>query len=321
MAPPMTSTLPANITNLTTTALSTTEFSAKSLSPNSFSANSLTPDPSVSNSAAVDSAAVDSAAVDSAAIDSVALDSAAIDSPASNSSISSLEAQALPASLRIRQKLEQAGVPFFANDNISEYLEEGDLNQLEVEVADKVRDLLRSLVIDIDNDHNTQETAERVARMYLHEVFKGRYHVQPKIASFPNIKNLDEVYTVGPISIRSACSHHLVPILGNCWIGIKPGENVIGLSKFARVADWVFSRPHIQEEAVIILADEIERLCKPKGLAILVKAQHYCMKWRGVKELQTSMINSVVRGDFRKDPSLKAEFFELVKQQQDLLST
>ena len=316
MAPPMTSTLPANITNLTTTALSTTEFSAKSLSPNSFSANSLTPDPSVSNSAAVDSAAVDSAA-----IDSVALDSAAIDSPASNSSISSLEAQALPASLRIRQKLEQAGVPFFANDNISEYLEEGDLNQLEVEVADKVRDLLRSLVIDIDNDHNTQETAERVARMYLHEVFKGRYHVQPKIASFPNIKNLDEVYTVGPISIRSACSHHLVPILGNCWIGIKPGENVIGLSKFARVADWVFSRPHIQEEAVIILADEIERLCKPKGLAILVKAQHYCMKWRGVKELQTSMINSVVRGDFRKDPSLKAEFFELVKQQQDLLST
>ena len=307
----MTSTLPANITNLTTTALSTTEFSAKSLSPNSFSANSLTPDPSVSNSAAVDSVA----------IDSVALDSAAIDSPASNSSISSLEAQALPASLRIRQKLEQAGVPFFANDNISEYLEEGDLNQLEVEVADKVRDLLRSLVIDIDNDHNTQETAERVARMYLHEVFKGRYHVQPKIASFPNIKNLDEVYTVGPISIRSACSHHLVPILGNCWIGIKPGENVIGLSKFARVADWVFSRPHIQEEAVIILADEIERLCKPKGLAILVKAQHYCMKWRGVKELQTSMINSVVRGDFRKDPSLKAEFFELVKQQQDLLST
>ena len=242
-------------------------------------------------------------------------------SSTSNSSTSSPDAQVIPVSLRIRQRLEEAGIPFLANDNISEHLEEGDLNQLEVEVADKVRDLLRSLVIDIDNDHNTQETAERVARMYIHEVFKGRYHVQPKIASFPNIKNLDEVYTVGPISIRSACSHHLVPILGNCWIGIKPGEHVIGLSKFARVADWVFSRPHIQEEAVIILADEIERLCKPKGLAILVKAQHYCMKWRGVKELQTSMINSVVRGDFRKDPSLKAEFFELVKQQQDLLST
>jgi len=223
-------------------------------------------------------------------------------------------------SAQIRQRLQDAEVPFLANDNISEFLEDGDLDNLEVEVADKVRDLLRSLVIDIENDHNTAETAERVARMYLREVFKGRYLKQPKIASFPNVKKLDEIYTVGPISVRSACSHHLVPILGSCWIGIKPGQRVIGLSKFARVADWVFSRPHIQEEAVLILADEIERLCEPQGLAILVKAQHYCMKWRGVKEPQTSMINSVVRGDFRHDPSLKAEFFELVKQQQSLLS-
>ena len=151
--------------------------------------------------------------------------------------------------------------------------------------------------------------------MYLNEVFKGRYHAQPKVTSFPNDKKLDEIYTVGPISVRSACSHHLVPILGECWIGIKPGNKVIGLSKFARVADWVFSRPHIQEEAVMILADEIEKLCEPKGLGIIVKAQHYCMKWRGVKEPNTSMINSVVRGDFRHDLSLKQEFFELVKQQ------
>ena len=231
------------------------------------------------------------------------------------------DAALLPISLRLRQRLQAAGVSFLANDNIADYLAEGELEQLQIEVAGKVRDLLRSLVIDIDNDHNTEETAERVARMYLHEVFKGRYHQQPKIASFPNVKKLDEIYTVGPISVRSACSHHLVPILGNCWIGIKPGERVIGLSKFSRVADWVFSRPHIQEEAVMILADEIERLCEPQGLAILVKAQHYCMKWRGVKEPQTSMVNSVVRGDFRHDPSLKAEFFELVKQQEAMLAT
>jgi len=222
-------------------------------------------------------------------------------------------------SARLRQRLRESGLPFHANDNIAQVLREGELDLLEEEVADKVRDLLRSLVIDIDNDHNTEETAERVARMYIHEVFKGRYQDQPKIASFPNVKKLDEIYTVGPITVRSACSHHLVPILGSCWIGIKPGDRVIGLSKFSRVADWVFSRPHIQEEAVIILADEIERLCEPQGLAILVKAQHYCMKWRGVKEPQTSMMNSVVRGDFRHDPSLKQEFFELVKQQESLL--
>ena len=215
----------------------------------------------------------------------------------------------------IRERIKSEGARFHANDNISDYILPGELATLEKEVATRVRDLLKTLLIDIDNDHNTQETAERVSRMYINEVFKGRFYEQPKVTSFPNDKNLDEIYTVGPITVRSACSHHLVPILGDCWIGIKPGEKVIGLSKFARVADWVFSRPHIQEEAVMILADEIERLCEPKGLGIIVKAQHYCMKWRGVKEPDTSMINSVVRGDFRHDSSLKQEFFELVRQQ------
>lgn len=243
--------------------------------------------------------------------------------PASANGLSRETAPLLSQSVseRIRARLRSAGVTFLANDNIADHILDGELEGLEREVADRVRDLLHALVIDIENDHNTEETAERVARMYLHEVFKGRYHQQPKIASFPNVKQLDEIYTVGPITVRSACSHHLVPIMGNCWIGIKPGSRVIGLSKFTRVADWVFSRPHIQEEAVMILADEIERLCEPQGLGIIVKAQHYCMKWRGVREPQTSMVNSVVRGDFRHDPSLKQEFFELVRQQEALLST
>jgi len=239
----------------------------------------------------------------------------------SNETLTSLNAEVQPVSQRIRQRLVDQGISFLANDNVAAFIETGELDELEHEVADRVRELLRSLVIDIDNDHNTAETAERVARMYLREVFKGRYNHQPKVASFPNVKQLDEIYTVGPISVCSACSHHLVPIMGNCWIGIKPGERVIGLSKFTRVADWVFSRPHIQEEAVMILADEIERLCAPQGLGIIIKAQHYCMKWRGVKEPQTSMVNSVVRGDFRHDSSLKQEFFELVRHQEAMLST
>ena len=215
----------------------------------------------------------------------------------------------------IRDRIKLNKKRFHANDNISDFINPGELDILQREVTDKVRDLLKSLVIDIDNDHNSQETAERVAKMYLQEVFKGRYHKRPNVTDFPNAKKLDEIYTLGPISVRSACSHHMVPIIGDCWIGIKPGDKVIGISKFARVADWVFSRPHIQEEAVMILADEIETLCEPKGLAILVKAKHYCMCWRGVKEPNTSMINSIVRGDFRHDHSLKQEFFELVKQQ------
>jgi len=241
---------------------------------------------------------------------------------ASASTVAGAASQEVPASItsgRIRQRLRAARASFLANDNIAAYLEEGELEALRKEVVEQVRGLLKALVIDVDNDHNTAETAERVAKMYLHEVFKGRYHPQPKVASFPNVKELDEIYTVGPITVRSACSHHLVPILGHCWIGIQPGERVIGLSKFSRIADWVFSRPHIQEEAVIILADEIEALCKPQGLGIVLKAQHYCMKWRGVKEPQTSMVNSVVRGSFRSNTSMKREFFDLIRQQESLL--
>jgi GTP cyclohydrolase I len=212
----------------------------------------------------------------------------------------------------IRQRLLAAGVSYLANDNIAAHLEPGDLAALEAEVADLVEDLLRALVIDVDNDHNTRGTAERVARMYLHEVFAGRYHQPPKLTDFPNAKELDQVYSVGPITVRSACSHHLVPILGKCWVGIKPSDRVIGLSKFVRLAEWVFSRPHIQEEAVMILADEIERLVKPVGLIVIVDAQHYCMKWRGVREPNTSMVTSVVRGEFRDKPHMKAEFLQLI---------
>ena len=109
-------------------------------------------------------------------------------------------------SAQISARLKAAGVSFLANDNIADFILPGEMQALEAEVGDRVRDLLRSLVIDIENDHNTEETAERVARMYLHEVFKGRYHQQPKVASFPNVKELDEIYTVGPITVRSACS-------------------------------------------------------------------------------------------------------------------
>ena len=113
----------------------------------------------------------------------------------------------------IRDRIKLNKKRFHANDNISEFINPGELEILQREVADKVRDLLKSLVIDIDNDHNSQETAERVAKMYLQEVFKGRYQNRPNVTDFPNAKKLDEIYTLGPISVRSACSHHMVPIL------------------------------------------------------------------------------------------------------------
>lgn len=215
----------------------------------------------------------------------------------------------------IINRLNKLNVPFFANDNISDYISEDEMLLLQEEVEENMSVLLRSLIIDVDNDHNTRGTAKRVAKMYLQEVFKGRYLARPQITDFPNAKHLDEIYTLGPITIRSACSHHLVEIEGQCWVGIVPSERVIGISKFSRLVDWICSRPHIQEEMVIMLADEIESLISPIGLGIVIKAKHHCMTWRGVKETSNTMVNSVVRGSFRENVSMKKEFFDLIQGQ------
>ncbi len=220
-----------------------------------------------------------------------------------------------PISQVIRQRLESAGDPYFANDSISHVITDAEREELKAEIQAKLQSLFDSLVIDTEHDHNTHDTPRRVAKMYVDEVFKGRYHPMPKVTDFPNAKELDEIYTLGPITVRSACSHHFVPIVGHAWIGILPSDRVIGISKFNRIVDWVLSRPHIQEEAAVMVADIIEDLIKPKGLAFVIKAQHMCMSWRGVKEPETRMINSIVRGAFRSEPSLKKEFFDLIRGQ------
>jgi GTP cyclohydrolase I len=213
----------------------------------------------------------------------------------------------------IRDRVIAAGDPFFANDTIAHHISDIEREELKKEIEGKMQGVFDSLIIDTANDHNTKETARRVAKMYVDEVFKGRYHPMPKVTDFPNAKELDEIYTLGPITVRSACSHHFVPIVGQAWIGIVPSDRVIGISKFNRVVDWVMSRPHIQEEAAIMVADTIEDLIKPKGLAFVIKAQHMCMTWRGVKEPETKMVNSIVRGVFRQDASMKKEFFDLIR--------
>lgn len=215
----------------------------------------------------------------------------------------------------IRQRIIDAGKTFNANENISEFIKEGEMESLQVELESKMLEVLRTMVIDTDNDHNTKDTAKRVSKMYLKEVFHGRYVKQPKITDFPNAKHLDEIYTIGPITIRSACSHHMVPILGQCWIGVLPSDRVIGISKFVRLLEWIASRPHIQEEMSVMLADELESLINPIGLAVVIKAQHMCMTWRGVKENQTSMVNSIMRGVFKEDEGARKEFFDIIASQ------
>jgi GTP cyclohydrolase IA len=219
-----------------------------------------------------------------------------------------------PVSVKIRQRLIAARKRFNANDNIAEFIQPGDLEALVDEVEEKMVGVLSALVIDTERDHNTRNTARRVAKMYVNEVFKGRYAAAPAITEFPNAEHLNELMIVGPITVRSACSHHFCPVIGRVWIGVMPNErtNVIGLSKYARVAEWIMNRPQIQEEAVVQLADLIQEKTQPDGLAIVMEASHYCMGWRGVKDLDSKMINSVMRGTFLKDPNLRREFLALI---------
>ena len=222
--------------------------------------------------------------------------------------------EGVPVSVKIRQRLLAARKRFNANDNISDFVQPGELDKLLDEVEEKMKGVLSSLVIDTANDHNTDDTARRVAKMYVNEVFRGRYFPGPAITEFPNAEHLNELMIVGPITVRSACSHHFCPVIGKIWIGVMPNEhtNVIGLSKYARLAEWIMGRPQIQEEAVVQLADLIQLKTQPDGLAIVMEASHYCMAWRGVKDMDSKMINSVMRGVFLKDPNLRREFLSLI---------
>ena len=216
---------------------------------------------------------------------------------------------------RIRQRLQKSGRRFHANDNIHDAVEPGELELLVDEVTLRMQGVLESLVIDTVSDHNTQETARRIAKMYVNEVFRGRYHRPPTVTEFPNAERLNELMIVGPIGVRSACSHHFCPIIGRVWIGLMPNRNsnLIGLSKYVRLTDWIMTRPQIQEEAITQLAEVLMHKVGPDGLAVVMDADHFCMSWRGVKDNEAKMINSVMRGSFLKDPALRQEFLSLIQ--------
>jgi GTP cyclohydrolase I len=219
-----------------------------------------------------------------------------------------------PVADRIRERILKSGDRFHANDNICAHVEDGELEALQLEVASKFEEVLRALVIDTDNDHNSRETARRVAKMYVREVFRGRYVPEPPVTEFPNAARLNELMIIGPVTVRSACSHHLCPIIGRIWVGVMPNENsaLIGLSKYARLVEWVMARPQIQEEAIQSLADLLQEKMQPDGLAIVMEADHHCMQWRGVRDMDSKMTNSIMRGAFLKNPNLRREFLALL---------
>lgn len=201
--------------------------------------------------------------------------------------------------------------PNAANGSLSEVATPEGMQHMENTIEFHMRAIMDAMYID-RKDPNAADTPKRFAKMLCREVCSGRFTKPPRLTVFPNTTRLDEVVVSGPITLRSLCSHHFCPIVGKAWVGYIPNKVVLGVSKFDRVVEWFAARPQIQEELTVQIADFLENRLSPRGLAVVVKAQHFCMTWRGAKAHPDSlMTTSVMRGAFREDASARAEFLRL----------
>lgn len=180
--------------------------------------------------------------------------------------------------------------------------------------AKKYKEFLEVLQFDVDNDQQLQGTPDRVAKMYVNELFSGCYTEEPKITVFDNTKEYDEIVFIGPIAVKSTCSHHIIPFLGEAWLAYIPGKKVVGISKLSRIVKWFMKRPQIQEELTKQIANYIQDTLQPKGVALYIKAQHLCMVARGVEETNSYMQTSQMIGAFKDSPETRAEFFSMVSK-------
>lgn len=215
----------------------------------------------------------------------------------------------------VRNRIKAAKARFNANDNISNFISEEELPKLVDELTGKFRGVLESLVIDVDNDPNSHDTARRLAKMYVYELMAGRYEPAPKVTAFPNEgSERFEGMLVVRAELVSMCSHHHQPVRGTAIIGIVPTGEVIGLSKYARVAQWCARRGTLQEDLANQIAKEIMKATDTENCAVYIQATHGCMENRGVMAHSSLTQTCVVHGLFHND-SVKSEFMSHVKIQ------
>lgn len=221
----------------------------------------------------------------------------------------------LSYSQQIWKRLRHSNISFKACDNISSYVSKYDLDDLLEELTEKFEAVLRTLLIDVENDENSKDTAKRLAKMYLFETMSGRYKPCPDVASFPNDgEHLYKGMLVVRAEIKSVCAHHHQPVTGLCFIGIIPGERVIGLSKYARIAQWCARRGTLQEELTNQIAAEIKKATRSNDVAVYIEGEHGCCTNRGIMAHSSLTQTTVLSGEFEK-PNVKAEFFEHIKLQ------
>jgi len=225
----------------------------------------------------------------------------------------------LKISEKIKQRLEQANARYWAGDNISHYIEDGEREELIDELTDKFESVLDSLVIDRARDPNSQNTGYRLAKMYVNELMSGRYYPMPNATAFPNYT--DERYDgmlVVRSELKSMCSHHHQPVSGVAYIGIIAADTLIGLSKYTRIAQWCARRGTLQEELANDIAREIERATGAKDIGVHIGAEHGCCTNRGIMATSSLTQTTVLKGAFRDDSGTKKEFFDNIALQQQV---
>jgi GTP cyclohydrolase I len=220
--------------------------------------------------------------------------------------------------LQIKAKLEDAGIRYWAGDNISQVLQNGDKEQLIDEATEAFENVLDALVIDRHNDPNSQGTARRLAKMYFNEIMSGRYDPVPSATAFPN--HDDDRYEgmlVVRSELKSMCSHHHQPVAGVAYIGIIAASKLIGLSKYTRIAQWCARRGTLQEELANDIAREIQKATSADHLGVYIQATHGCCENRGIMAHSSLTQTTVLKGAFKNDPGTKKEFFDNIKLQQE----
>ena len=218
----------------------------------------------------------------------------------------------------IRFNMKRDKKRFWAGDNISEYLHEGDKERLIDEAAEAFERVLDTLLIDRENDPNSKGTAKRLAKMYFNEIMAGRYESAPDCTAFPNdSKDRSEGMLVVRSELRSMCSHHHQPVAGVAYIGIIAANKLIGLSKYTRIAQWCARRGTLQEELCNDIAREISKATDSENVGVYIQATHGCCENRGIMAHSSLTQTTVLKGSFQTDPGTKKEFMDNIKLQQD----
>ncbi len=183
----------------------------------------------------------------------------------------------------------------------------------EVAITDAVRTILEAIGEDPDRD-GLQGTPERVARMYA-EIFAGmRKDPADELKILFDVGGHDEMIMVREIPLYSMCEHHLVPFMGSAHVAYIPNVQgqITGLSKLARVVDGYARRPQVQERLTTQIADAIEKALQPRGVLVVIEAEHLCMSMRGVQKPGSQTVTSAVRGIFRENDATRAEAMNLI---------